>query len=105
MIIQKGKRHLEYQRPKFGSHLTIKAIYKQCKNFLPCHLSLKGENITKPNILLWRQTITSTKCSYSPLKELSYNTKTIQVINGLTMMNNDDGDDSRKGMHKHIYIM
>lgn len=58
------KRYLEYQRLKFGSHLTIKAIYKQYKKFLPCHLSVKGENIAKQNTLLWPQTITAIKCSY-----------------------------------------
>lgn len=51
MIIQTEKRYLEYQRSKFGSHLTIKAIYKQ-KNFLLCYLLEKGENITKQNKLL-----------------------------------------------------
>lgn len=51
MIIQTEKRYIEYQRLKFGSHLTIKAIYKQYK-FLPCHLSVKGENIAKQNTLL-----------------------------------------------------
>lgn len=51
-------------------------------------------------------TITAIKCSYpSHQRELiNYNTKSIQVINRLTMMDNDDGDHSRQGMQKHIYI-